>query len=106
MRLGSYKCKLAAGSRARAAYGAELISERHRHRYEFNGAYRAQMVAKGLKIAGEFAGKDLVEIVENPGSPWFVACQFHPEFQSKPNQPHPLFREFIRAALAKHEQKP
>jgi CTP synthase len=105
MRLGSYLCKLAPGSTALTAYGKEVISERHRHRYEFNGDYRRQMEEKGLKIAGVFAEKDLVEIIENPKHPWFVACQFHPEFQSKPNKPHPLFRDFIKAALANHEQK-
>jgi CTP synthase len=105
MRLGSYLCKLVSGSKALAAYGKEVISERHRHRYEFNGDYRRQMEDQGLKIAGIFAEKDLVEIIENPKHPWFVACQFHPEFQSKPNKPHPLFRDFIKAALANHEQK-
>ncbi|MDR2463622.1 MAG: CTP synthase [Verrucomicrobiales bacterium] len=105
MRLGSYRCKLTADSRARDAYGEDIISERHRHRYEFNGAYRALMVDKGLKIAGVFAEKDLVEIIENPDNLWFLACQFHPEFQSKPNKPHPLFREFIKAALVNHERK-
>jgi CTP synthase len=105
MRLGSYRCKLDTDSKAFEAYGKEVISERHRHRYEFNGEYRKQMENKGLKVAGVFAEKDLVEIVENPKHPWFVACQFHPEFQSKPNKPHPLFRDFIKAALANHEQK-
>ncbi|MDR1191357.1 MAG: CTP synthase [Verrucomicrobiales bacterium] len=105
MRLGSYRCKLTADSHALAAYGEDIISERHRHRYEFNGAYRALMVEKGLKIAGLFVEKNLVEIIENPRNPWFVACQFHPEFQSKPDQPHPLFREFIKAALASHGRK-
>jgi CTP synthase len=105
MRLGSYCCQLAADSRARAAYGVDTVSERHRHRYEFNGAYRSLMVERGLTIAGTYTDKDLVEIIENPSHPWFVACQFHPEFQSKPNRPHPLFREFVKAALVNHEQK-
>ncbi|MEM6884543.1 MAG: CTP synthetase, partial [Verrucomicrobiota bacterium] len=77
--------------------------ERHRHRFEFNGAYRETLEKGGLRIAGEYEGRDLVEIVEVADHPWFVACQFHPEFKSKPGKPHPLFRGFVKAALANAE---
>ncbi|MDD5261700.1 MAG: CTP synthase [Methylacidiphilales bacterium] len=100
MRLGSFVCHLEKGTKALAAYGQGSINERHRHRYEFNSQYRAQMEAKGLKVSGLFSAQNLVEIVEIPAHPWFVACQFHPEFQSKPNKPHPLFREFVNASLS------
>ncbi len=98
MRLGAFPCRLAAGTRARAAYGTETIHERHRHRYEVNNAYRSRLVSKGLVIAGLNEALDLVEVVELPDHPWFVAVQYHPEFQSKPTAPHPLFRDFVRAA--------
>jgi len=104
MRLGNFVCHLAEGSRALQAYGQPVVQERHRHRYEFNGQYRERMEAKGLRISGEFPAQSLVEIVEIADHPWFVACQFHPEFQSKPNKPHPLFRGFVEASLA-HAQK-
>jgi len=103
MRLGAQPCKLVAGTRARALYDADEVSERHRHRYEFNNAYRDQLMKAGLTVAGRFAKHDLVEIVELRDHPWFIACQFHPEFLSKPNKPHPLFRGFVEAAL-KHQQ--
>jgi CTP synthase len=99
MRLGAYPCRLAEGSLARRAYQEDTISERHRHRYEFNNAYRAALEEKGLMISGESPSGDLVEIVELRDHPWFLGCQFHPEFKSRPMKPHPLFREFIRAAL-------
>jgi len=99
MRLGAYPCRLTPGTKARAAYGSDVISERHRHRYEFNNAYREELTEKGLKIAGIYEKGDLVEIVELPQHPWFVACQFHPEFQSTPLNAHPLFREFVGAAM-------
>ena len=99
MRLGAYPCRLAAGSLAHRIYGREEISERHRHRYEFNNAYRERLAAAGLALSGLSPAGDLVEIVELPGHPWFLGCQFHPEFKSKPMEPHPLFRDFIRAAL-------
>lgn len=99
MRLGSYVCKLKEGTRAFASYGRSEISERHRHRYELNNAYVRQLVEKGLVIAGVHPDADLVEIVEIADHPWFVACQFHPEFQSTPLNAHPLFREFVRATL-------
>ena len=103
MRLGAWPCKLVEGSRARAAYGKEEISERHRHRYEFNNSFRPQLEAAGFAVAGTSPSGDLVEIVELPEHPWFVAVQFHPEFKSKPTQAHPLFRDFVAAAIARRE---
>ncbi len=99
MRLGAYPCKLVKESKSFAAYKKEDISERHRHRYEFNNEYREVLSAKGLVIAGMNVERDLVEVVEVKGHRWFVGCQFHPEFQSKPDKPHPLFRDFVAAAL-------
>ncbi len=99
MRLGAQPCKLTEGTIARKAYGAELVQERHRHRYEFNNAYRKQLSEKGLVISGINPELDLVEIVELKDHPFFVGVQFHPEFQSKPTKAHPLFREFVTAAL-------
>ncbi len=101
MRLGLYPCKLAEGSSAREIYGEELIYERHRHRYEFNNAFREILAEKGLKFTGLSPDGKLVEIVELPKSvhPWFMGVQFHPEFKSRPNRPHPLFNDFIRTAL-------
>jgi CTP synthase len=95
MRLGAYTCDLTKGSRSREAYGVDRISERHRHRYEFNPELGAALVEKGLKITGRNPNRDLVEIVEIEDHPWFVACQFHPEFKSKPHACHPLFESFI-----------
>ncbi len=104
MRLGAYPCALAEGSVARAAYGTDEISERHRHRYEFNRKFEAQLTAKGLRITGESPGdRTYVEICELPGKRWFLGCQFHPEFKSKPLEPHPLFASFIEAAY-KHRR--
>jgi CTP synthase len=102
MRLGAQAVELAAGTRTRGVYGGEpVISERHRHRYEVNNAYRQQLVDGGLVISGTFQEGRLVEIVELPDHPWFVASQFHPEFKSRPTRPAPLFREFVAAALAR-----
>ncbi len=101
MRLGAYKCNLIADSRSAELYGSAQISERHRHRYEFNPAYRAELEKAGLKIAGASPDNHLVEIVELADHPFFVACQFHPEFKSRPRQPHPLFSGLVAAALAK-----
>ncbi|MDI6795914.1 MAG: CTP synthase [Desulfatibacillaceae bacterium] len=98
MRLGAYPCVLAPDTFARKAYGTELISERHRHRYEFNNKYRKALEDSGLVISGASPDEELVEIVEIKDHPWFLGCQFHPEFKSRPMAPHPLFREFIRAA--------
>ncbi len=101
MRLGAYPCKLAKGSISEEVYGEELIYERHRHRYEFNNEYRNQMVEKGLVIAGLSPDERLVEIVElkKDAHPWFVSVQFHPEFKSRPNRPHPLFKGFVEAGI-------
>lgn len=98
MRLGVYPCKIYKGTKAYEAYGEELIYERHRHRYEFNNYYRDQLTQAGLVISGISPDERLVEIVEIKDHPWFVAGQFHPEFKSRPTKPHPLFREFVRAA--------
>ena len=105
MRLGAWPCKLVSGSFASKAYGKTEISERHRHRYEFNREYEKQLVAAGLKITGRTPDENYVEIVEAPEHPWFLGCQFHPEFKSKPLEPHPLFRAFIGAALEHQEKK-
>ena len=99
MRLGAWPCKLEPGSFAARAYGKTEISERHRHRYEFNREYERTLVAAGLKITGRTPDENYVEIVEAPEHPWFLGCQFHPEFKSKPLEPHPLFAAFIGAAL-------
>ena len=101
MRLGLYPCKLEAGTISREVYGDELIYERHRHRYEFNNVFRKQLTESGLVIAGQSPDGKLVEIVElsRDVHPWFVAVQFHPEFKSRPNRAHPLFKDFIRASL-------
>lgn len=100
LRLGSYPCRLAKDTFAQQAYGVDDIDERHRHRYEFNNEFREQLEAEGLVISGASPDNNLVEIVELKDQPWFLGCQFHPEFKSRPMDPHPLFREFIRAALA------
>ncbi len=99
MRLGGQKCRLTDGTRSRAAYARAEIVERHRHRYEFNDRFRDALAAKGMVFAGHSAEGNLVEVVELRDGPWFVACQFHPEFQSTPLEAHPLFREFVGAAL-------
>ena len=99
MRLGVYPCKLKKGSKARQSYGRSLIHERHRHRYELNNRYRKQLESAGLKVTGEYANKRLAEIVEMKDHPWFVAVQFHPELQSRPLRPHPLFRDFVKASI-------
>jgi CTP synthase len=99
MRLGAYPCTLSKGTLAHAAYNQSDVSERHRHRYEFNNAYRDTLTQKGLVLSGVYRDKDLVEVVEIADHPWFLGCQFHPEFKSKPLVPHPLFRAFIGAAL-------
>ena len=105
MRLGAYPCKVVSrGSRTYQAYGAEEISERHRHRYEFNNEYRDALTQAGLELAGLSPDGRLVEIVELPGHPWFVGVQFHPEFLSRPVKPHPLFKDFIAAALERQKK--
>ncbi len=106
MRLGLYPCKLANNSRCREIYGEELVYERHRHRYEFNNAFRKQISEAGLVLAGVSPDEKLVEIVELPKEvhPWFVGVQFHPEFKSRPNRAQPLFRDFIRASIENSEK--
>ncbi len=99
MRLGEYPCKIASGTISSRAYKDSLISERHRHRYEFNNDFRDALTSKGLVLAGINPEKDLVEIIELKDHPFFVATQFHPEFKSRPTRPHPLFREFVKACL-------
>jgi CTP synthase len=99
MRLGAYPCNLKEGTHASRAYGVKEISERHRHRYEFNNAYRGILTRHGLKISGLSPDEELVEIIEIEDHPWFLGCQFHPEFKSRPTDPHPLFRAFIGASL-------
>ena len=98
MRLGSYPCKIVKETKAMEAYGESKIEERHRHRYEFNKKYAEALHKAGLVLSGTSPDEELVEMVELPGHPWFLGCQFHPEFKSGPMRPHPLFREFIRAA--------
>jgi CTP synthase len=105
MRLGSYPCALAPGSRALQAYGSELIYERHRHRYEFNNQYRQQFAANGMAFTGVGPAGKLVEVIEIPAHPWFVAVQCHPEFKSKPTQAHPLFKGFVEASLKRRDGK-
>lgn len=101
MRLGAYECRLASDSLSAALYGRNLISERHRHRYEVNNAYRERLREKGLRIAGLNPQRDLVEIIEIPDHPYFVGTQFHPEFKARPLSPHPLFVGLVRAAIAR-----
>ena len=99
MRLGAYPCTLSEKSLARRIYGEQDISERHRHRYEFNNSYRQQLQSCGLILSGIYPEADLVEIVEMAEHPWFLACQFHPEFKSRPMEPHPLFESFVGACV-------
>jgi CTP synthase len=103
MRLGAYPCKLVPGSRAHEIYGKKEISERHRHRFEFNNDFREQLERAGLKLSGTSPDERLVEIVELPDHPHFIGCQFHPEFKSQPHNPHPLFESFVRAAIVRRE---
>jgi CTP synthase len=105
MRLGAYSCLLKPGTKASKAYGTEKISERHRHRWEFNNVYKDQMEEKGLIISGQLENSNLCEITEIKDHPWMVGVQFHPEFKSKPTDAHPLFRDFIAAAVARKQQR-
>jgi CTP synthase len=105
MRLGACPCRLVSGTLAQRAYREAEIQERHRHRFEFNNDYLDLLSRKGLKFSGLSPDKTLVEIVELPEHPWFLGCQFHPEFKSAPMKPHPLFRDFIKAALAFRQAK-
>jgi CTP synthase len=102
MRLGQYECELAPGSLAHRIYGAPVIHERHRHRYEFNCLYEKTLTDHGLRISGRSPDGKFVEIIELPGHPWYVAVQFHPEFKSKPLRPHPLFASFVEASYRQH----
>nr|MBA2669558.1 CTP synthase [Gemmatimonadota bacterium] len=103
MRLGAFTAKLLPGSRAAKIYGASEISERHRHRYEVNNAYRDPLDESGMRVSATSPDGDLVEMIELPDHPWFLATQFHPELKSRPNHPHPLFASFIGAAVARRE---
>jgi CTP synthase len=105
MRLGKYRCELVPGSLSHKAYAVPEIWERHRHRYEFNNEYLERFEAAGMRIAGRNPERNLVEIVELPDHPWFVGVQFHPELKSRPNRPHPLFRDFIGAAVKQQKEK-
>jgi len=105
MRLGAYPCALKPGSLAHKAYGTDVVQERHRHRYEFNMKYREQLEKSGMIVSGISPDGTLVEIVEMKGHPWFLGCQFHPEFKSKPFDPHPLFRDFIKASLKGRQER-
>jgi CTP synthase len=106
MRLGLYPARLTAGSRAAEAYGQEVIYERHRHRFEVNNRYRQTLEQAGMLLSGQSPDGRLVEIVELKDHPWFVASQFHPEFKSRPERPHPLFDGFVAAALGHHGGAP
>ncbi|MDQ6661018.1 MAG: CTP synthase [Chloroflexota bacterium] len=105
MRLGNWVCCLTPGTKVYQAYGEPIVFERHRHRYEFNNAFRKRMEANGMVISGRSADNSLVEIIELADHPWFVASQFHPEFKSRPNRPHPLFRDFIGACVRLAREK-
>ena len=98
MRLGRYACELAPGSLAEKIYGTSLVQERHRHRFEFNCLYEPSLNERGMRVSGRSPDGKFVEIAELPSHPWFIAVQFHPEFQSKPNKPHPLFASFVEAS--------
>jgi len=105
MRLGSYPCRITPGSFAHEAYGEAEIHERHRHRYEFNKHYFETLAEAGMQFTGMSPDRKFVEIVELKDHPWFLACQFHPEFKSRPLAPHPLFKSFIRAAVEQRNQR-
>ncbi|MCC6502934.1 MAG: CTP synthase, partial [Deltaproteobacteria bacterium] len=100
MRLGAYPCALKKGTKAHSVYGTTEISERHRHRFEVNNAFRPELEKAGVEFSGLSPDGSLVEIMELKGHPWFVACQFHPEFKSRPMEPHPLFKGFIKAVIS------
>ena len=104
MRLGAYPCTLLKGSKVSESYSKQNISERHRHRFEFNNEYREALEKKGMVFSGTSPDKALVEIVELKDHPWFLGCQFHPEFKSRPVAPHPLFKDFVGAAI-KNQKK-
>jgi CTP synthase len=103
MRLGNYNCRLKPHTKAYQAYGKEVIGERHRHRYEFNNEYQEAMEQKGFILSGILQDGSLCEIAEIQDHPWMVGVQFHPEFKSKPTDPHPLFRDFVKAMIRQKE---
>jgi CTP synthase len=105
MRLGAYPCRLKAGSKAAEIYGVPEISERHRHRYEVSNQFRESFSEKGMRFSGLSPDGSLVEMIELPEHPHFVACQFHPELKSRPNRPHPLFSSFVAASLANRRKR-
>src|SRR5467141_346064 len=105
MRLGAYECEVEPGSHAAEEYASPHVAERHRHRYEFNNRYRGKLEERGLKVTGVYSDMDLVEIVELPDPPWFVGVQFHPELRSRPANPHPLFKGFVRAAVEERRRR-
>jgi CTP synthase len=105
MRLGSYPCNLLSGSKVMKAYKLSFISERHRHRYEVNNKFRTKLSENGLIFSGLSPDRELVEMIELADHPWFVGCQFHPELKSRATKAHPLFREFVKAALIFSENK-
>jgi CTP synthase len=105
MRLGAYPCRITQGSKAQVAYGASEITERHRHRFEFNNSFREKFEMNGIMFSGLSPDANLVEIMELKGHPWFVACQFHPELKSRPMRAHPLFRDFVAASLQKKRSR-
>jgi CTP synthase len=106
MRLGAYPCRISAGTLAAKVYGkAKTIHERHRHRFELNNKYRKQLTDAGLRLSGLNPEFDLVEMIELPGHPWFIGAQFHPEYSSTVDLPHPLFVSFVQAALQNHTQR-
>ena len=105
MRLGAYDCKLIKGTKSYKAYKSELISERHRHRFEVNNKYRSKLEECGMTISGVSPDGSLVEMIELQDHPWFVSCQFHPELKSRATKAHPLFRSFVEAALKYSEEK-
>jgi CTP synthase len=105
MRLGAYPCKVTDKTKAMAAYGEPIIYERHRHRYEVNNIYRERLIEAGIVVSGVSPDGRLVEMIELPNHPWFVASQGHPEFKSRPTRPHPLFRDLVKAAVAYKEKR-
>src|SRR5262249_2580382 len=105
MRLGSYRCALEAGSLAARAYGKAEVEERHRHRYEFNNRYAAQIQSRGLRLSGKCAGRELGAIIGLPDHPWLLGVQSHPELKPRPHEPHPLFVDFVRASLERRRAR-
>jgi CTP synthase len=105
MRLGAYPCKIQKGTKTHNAYKKELVSERHRHRYEVNNSFLEILVTNGMLISGICPTNDLVEIIELPNHRWFVAGQFHPELRSRATNPHPLFRDFVKAAFEYQQER-